>query len=95
MTVLRHLHDEPTAELSGADVMKRTGLGSGSAYPILAVLEERGLLTSRWESETPQELQRPRRRLYRLTDHGTQVFEAVLDEMQPRQRKLSLRDSEA
>ena len=47
-------------------------------YPLLYVLEDAGLIESRWESEEPHELRRPRRRLYKLTELGEQqALEAV------------------
>ena len=60
-------------ELAGADLMRTTGLSSGSLYPILYFLENQGVLSSRWETEDPQLLERPRRRLYHLTALGEQV----------------------
>lgn len=50
--------------------MRRTGLASGSLYPILYSFEEAGLLESQWEAEDPKVLGRPRRRLYRITPSG-------------------------
>jgi DNA-binding PadR family transcriptional regulator len=48
----------------------------GTLYKALARLEERGLLTSRWEDAAAVE-GRPRRRLYELTGEGARVAEAV------------------
>jgi len=93
--VLREFYDdEPTSELSGADIMRLTGLGSGSVYPILVVLEERGALVSRWEADEPQALGRPRRRLYRLTDLGVDLYRDADADVTPT-RVRSLRPSEA
>lgn len=39
----------------------------GTLYKVLARLEDRGLLVSRWESDEEYEGGRPRRRLYRVT----------------------------
>ncbi len=55
-------------ELSGAELLKRTRLSSGSLYPALLDLEEAGWVSSRWKEVLPQAL--PRRRLYRLTRRG-------------------------
>ena len=57
-------------ELAGADVRKRSGLASGTLYPILLRLESAGWLVSRWEAIDPVSVGRPRRRLYRLTPSG-------------------------
>ena len=65
-------------ELSGADVMRLTGMASGSLYPILYVLEENGLLESRWETEDPSALGRPRRRLYKATALGESAARAAV-----------------
>lgn len=62
--------ENPADELSGADVQKRTGLASGTLYPILLRLETAGWFVSRWENIDPASAGRPRRRLYRLTPNG-------------------------
>jgi PadR family transcriptional regulator PadR len=62
--------ENPTEELSGADVHKRIGIASGTLYPILLRLESAGWFVSRWETIDPASAGRPRRRLYRLTRNG-------------------------
>ena len=62
--------ENPADELSGADVHKRSGLASGTLYPILLRLESAGWFESRWENIDPVTAGRPRRRLYRLTPNG-------------------------
>jgi len=52
----------------GYDVSRETGLKSGTLYPILIRLAERGLLESCWEEDQP--VGRPKRHLYRLTSGG-------------------------
>ena len=52
----------------GYDLSTRTGLKSGTLYPILVRLADRGLVEARWEQEQPAG--RPRRHLYRLTAQG-------------------------
>jgi PadR family transcriptional regulator, regulatory protein PadR len=52
----------------GYDLARETGLKSGTLYPILIRLAERGLVQARWEDEQPAG--RPRRHLYRLTAGG-------------------------
>jgi PadR family transcriptional regulator, regulatory protein PadR len=69
------------AELAGADVMRRSGISSGTTYPILLRLEEQGLLASHWESDAPEDLGRPRRRFYALTGKGARVARAALSEL--------------
>jgi len=63
------MNNRPDA-LSGAEIGRFTRLKSGTLYPILFRLERAGWLESFWESETPRELGRPRRRFYRLTGVG-------------------------
>src|SRR6185312_3487409 len=68
LAVLGALADSPAQWWHGYDIAKRTGLKSGTLYPILIRLAERGLLESSWEEEQPAG--RPRRHLYRLTADG-------------------------
>ena len=86
------LSEDVRAELAGADLMSATGLSSGTLYPILLRFEKAGLLESRWESERPEALGRPRRRFYRMTQAGAQVAHDALADLssihinpQPRQ----------
>src|SRR6476469_9210445 len=52
----------------GYGLAKETGLKSGTLYPILIRLADRGLIEASWEDEQP--VGRPRRHLYRLTAEG-------------------------
>jgi DNA-binding PadR family transcriptional regulator len=70
LKVLEAFLENPTSELSGADVHQGCGIASGTLYPILLRLEAAGWFTSRWESIDPSSAGRPRRRLYRLTSTG-------------------------
>ncbi len=70
LRVLEAFLENPTDQLSGADVQKRGHLSSGTLYPILLRLESAGWLVSRWEQVDPASVGRPRRRLYRLTSSG-------------------------
>jgi len=70
LRVLDAFLGNPADELAGADVQKRSGLASGTLYPILLRLESAGWFISRWESIDPSSAGRPRRRLYRLTPSG-------------------------
>src|ERR1700727_2234523 len=78
LRVLEVFLETPTEELSGADVIKRGGLASGTLYPILFRLESAGWFVSRWEKIDPATAGRPRRRLYRLTPTGLQHASTVL-----------------
>ena len=52
----------------GYALMKATGLKSGTLYPILMRLTDRGLLIASWER--PQNSGRPPRQSYQLTPKG-------------------------
>jgi PadR family transcriptional regulator, regulatory protein PadR len=65
--VLRALAADAGKWRYGYELGERVGVGSGSLYPILMRLAERGLLEARWESGPPG---RPPRHLYRLTGAG-------------------------
>jgi PadR family transcriptional regulator, regulatory protein PadR len=52
----------------GYELGAEVGLASGSLYPILMRLSDRGLLESTWEEPPPRG--RPPRHLYRLTAAG-------------------------
>lgn len=52
----------------GYDIMKRAGVKSGTLYPLLIRLEERGLLEAQWQEAS--EPGRPPRHAYRLTSAG-------------------------
>ena len=55
----------------GYDLMKSTNIKSGTLYPILMRLAERGLLESKWLE--PEHVGKPQRHAYRLTDAGLKV----------------------
>jgi len=83
------LTDDHRGELSGAQLSRETGLASGSLYPMLARLEDAGWLSSRWETEDPRALGRPRRRFYRVTGLGAAKAQAALKPLEPAIRRLS------
>jgi PadR family transcriptional regulator, regulatory protein PadR len=70
LRVLEAFLENPSEQLSGADVHDRCGIASGTLYPILLRFEAAGWLISRWESIDPSVAGRPRRRLYRVTSTG-------------------------
>ena len=77
LRVLEAFLADPAEQLSGADVQRRSGLASGTLYPILLRLESAGWFVSRWETVDPVSAGRPRRRLYRLTPNGLARASAV------------------
>jgi hypothetical protein len=70
LKVLHAFIDAGNAELSGSEIFERTGILSGTLYPILIRFKKAGWLTDRWEDGEPVELGRPKRRYYRLTGAG-------------------------
>ena len=59
----------------GYELSRGTGVPSGSLYPILMRLAERGALASRWLP--PERRGRPPRHGYRLTAAGTRLLEST------------------
>ena len=68
LSVLAALCDQPPQWQHGYALAKQTGLKSGTLYPILIRLADRGLVEACWEDEPAPG--RPRRHLYRLTAAG-------------------------
>jgi PadR family transcriptional regulator len=68
LSVLTVLCARPLMWRHGYDIARETGLKSGTLYPILIRLADRGWLEACWEDEQPAG--RPRRHLYRLTSEG-------------------------
>jgi DNA-binding PadR family transcriptional regulator len=71
--VLRVLVADPAAPHYGYDLMKAARLPSGTLYPMLARLQQEGLVDSQWESQRPDAGGRPPRKYYRLTAEGVRV----------------------
>ena len=70
----------------GLDIMRETGLPSGTVYPTLNRAEASGLVRGRWESRRQADLEaRPRRRYYELTAAG----QTALDDALARFRELA------
>jgi DNA-binding PadR family transcriptional regulator len=67
----------PDQGIAGADIAKRTGLKSGTLYPALFRLERAKWLESKWEHGVPQDLGRPRRRIYVLTAVGEEQARSI------------------
>jgi PadR family transcriptional regulator, regulatory protein PadR len=68
LNLLQALMEAPRAWHHGYELAKATGLLSGTLYPILMRLSDRGFLEHKWQ-ETP-EPGRPPRHVYRLTAQG-------------------------
>jgi DNA-binding PadR family transcriptional regulator len=84
LSVLAVLCTRPSDWQHGYEIAKETGLKSGTLYPILVRLAERGLMEARWEAEQPAG--RPRRHLYRLTADGLARARTALASAESRHR---------
>jgi len=76
--LLRVFLADPTSKYWGFEIMKETGLASGTVYPLLARLERMGWLQSGWDDE--EETRRARRRYYQLTGEGVTSARIALAE---------------
>jgi PadR family transcriptional regulator PadR len=74
INVLRALAADPAQWRYGYDLATEVHLKSGSLYPILVRLADRGLLETSWE---PGRGSRPPRHLYRLTLAGREFVAAL------------------
>lgn len=70
LQVLATMLEHPSEEFYGMELIEKTGLKSGTLYPVLARLEGANWLSSSWELADPKAAGRPRRRFYRLTAEG-------------------------
>jgi PadR family transcriptional regulator, regulatory protein PadR len=84
--VLALMLESPDASWYGLELARKTGIKTGTIYPLLARLEQAQWLTSDFEVADPAVEKRPRRRLYRLTGAG---------EASARQRMLEFEASSA
>lgn len=78
LVVLEALIREAGGWRHGYDIARETGLRSGTLYPVLMRLAERGMVEARWDDSV--EPGRPRRHLYRITADG----ETLARQQQPR-----------
>jgi len=57
----------------GYDLMKAARLPSGTLYPMLARLQDQGLVAAQWEQPREDAAGRPPRKYYQLTGEGVRV----------------------
>lgn len=81
--VLSVLIADPAAPHYGYDLMKAARLPSGTLYPMLARLQQQGLVESEWEPQRDEAGGRPPRRYYRLTGEGVRVTRLELVKARP------------
>jgi PadR family transcriptional regulator, regulatory protein PadR len=83
--LLAALLKQPKAWRHGYDLSIETRLKSGTLYPLLMRLSDRGFLHSKWEpAETPG---RPPRHMYRLTSPGAAYAKEQLDALAPQSHR--------
>ena len=78
LSLLASLCEQPSVWQHGYALARQTGLKSGTLYPILIRLADRGLVEACWQDEPVPG--RPRRHLYRLTADGVASATAALAE---------------
>jgi PadR family transcriptional regulator PadR len=76
LRLLASLLERPSHWHYGYDLCQQTGLRSGTLYPILIRLHERGLLETDWEE--PSAPGRPPRHVYKLTGDGVRAAQDAL-----------------
>jgi PadR family transcriptional regulator, regulatory protein PadR len=80
LRVLRALLNDPDGQHYGLSLMRSSGVGAGSLYPILFDLEDGNWIEGEWEDIDQAAAGRRRRRYYRLTDGGKRDARRVLAE---------------
>jgi PadR family transcriptional regulator, regulatory protein PadR len=79
--VLRAFLEDTARPRYGFELMRLTGLPSGTLYPILARLESAGWLTSMREDIDAAAARRPTRRMYLIDADAAQAARAELAEL--------------
>lgn len=77
LTLLSALSGHPRQWRHGYDLMKDTGIASGTLYPLLMRMTEQGLLEAEWRE--PLQVGRPPRHAYRLTAAGISLAHSASD----------------
>ncbi|MGN6790993.1 MAG: PadR family transcriptional regulator [Streptosporangiaceae bacterium] len=93
LAVLSALSGEPSSWRHGYDLARETGLKSGTLYPILVRLADRGVVEASWEAEQPAG--RPRRHLYRLTSEGLAAARTALAAAGPESERAAASSNRA
>lgn len=77
LKILESFLDDPDEEQYGFGLIKKSGVKSGTLYPVLMRLEQLGWVESHWQED---DCSGPRRRLYRLTGDGAPAARRFLTE---------------
>lgn len=78
LSLLVVLIEEASVWRHGYDLMKDTGLSSGTLYPLLMRMTEQGLVEAEWQE--PVQRGRPARHAYRLTANGIALARSIAPE---------------
>ena len=78
LTLLEALSAQPRDWRHGYDLMKETGLLSGTLYPLLMRMTDQALVEAEWRD--PAQPGRPARHAYRLTAAGLALARAAADD---------------
>lgn len=77
LALLATMSDRPGHWRHGYELMKDTGVSSGTLYPLLMRMTEQGLLAAEWRE--PVQAGRPPRHTYRLTAAGISLARSVAE----------------
>lgn len=78
LSLLAAMMAESSVWRHGYDLMKGTGLSSGTLYPLLMRMTEQGLVEAEWRE--PTQRGRPPRHAYRLTASGVAFVRSIIPE---------------
>jgi DNA-binding PadR family transcriptional regulator len=84
LTLLAALSERAQQWRHGYDLMKETGLLSGTLYPLLMRMTDAGLVEAEWRA--PAQPGRPPRHVYRLTASGIALAGALQADAAPSSR---------
>jgi PadR family transcriptional regulator, regulatory protein PadR len=94
LKLLSALSSKPAEWHYGYALSRQTDLQSGTLYPILMRLEERGWLETQWEQPQPDTGKwggRPPRHMYRLTASGHKAASEALSAARARGKSRGVR----
>jgi PadR family transcriptional regulator, regulatory protein PadR len=81
LKLLDALSVRPDEWRHGYDIMKETGLFSGTLYPLLMRMTDQGLVEAEWRE--PAQPGRPARHAYRLTAQGLALARSTGEQRAP------------
>ncbi|HET7015986.1 MAG TPA: sigma-70 family RNA polymerase sigma factor [Streptosporangiaceae bacterium] len=86
LEVLRVLVEDPATGRYGLEISEKSGLSTGTVYPVLTRLEQAGWVRSTWEDLDESAAGRRARCYYRLTSDGTENAQSAIADVQHRLR---------